>query len=375
NISASGLLNLDFELDNKSNTGTTFNIVSVTATDALANNILGSFNNTSTSVSPGLTSRTGASGPSISLNLPASIDYPFTIDAQVQVNDGTTSYISTLRYIINSPQSNPINGFLDQRFAVSSKVNVIDPGIINNPSLTAPVISAYMVDDSGSTIAANSGVEGFLKIQSGSKSYHLAIDSLDSKHNGDAPTNQLATGLKFSAFFGLNDLFVRTDSGLNSLNAKNAAYFMGIRDDIKDNPSHLSKANLSQVNNFTDPTQAIYQYELTDGNNNVLEKFLDLARSNVFFVSAGGLSSTEVTLSQYASNIIGFAATQNYSVNFLAEQSSSVRNALQDKLQNLRGVDINEEMVNMIIFQQSFAASAKAIQTANRIYDILFEAF
>jgi flagellar hook-associated protein FlgK len=29
----------------------------------------------------------------------------------------------------------------------------------------------------------------------------------------------------------------------------------------------------------------------------------------------------------------------------------------------------------MIIFQQSFAASAKAIQTANRIYDILFEAF
>ena len=375
NITASGTLNLDFELDNKSNTSSTFNLLSVTATDSLSNNILGSFNNAPASIASGATSRTSASGTSISLNLPASINYPFTIDAQVQVNDGTTSYVSTLRYVINSPASDPINNYLNQRFAISAKVNAADPGTLNAAPFGAPIISAYMVDDTGSTIPANAGKAGFLKIQSASKSYHLAIDSMDSRHNGDSATNQVGTGLKFSAFFGLNDLFVRNDSQLNSLNTVNSAYYMGLRNDIKNNPSNFTKANLAQVTNFTTPSQPTFRYELTDGNNNVLEQFLDLARSNVFFVSAGGLPSTEVTLSQYASNIIGFAATQNHSVNFLAEQSATVRTALQDKLQNLRGVDINQEMVNMIVFQQSFAASAKAIQTANRIYDILFEAF
>jgi len=52
-------------------------------------------------------------------------------------------------------------------------------------------------------------------------------------------------------------------------------------------------------------------------------------------------------------------------------QSKTMREAFFDKIQGSRGVDVNEEMANMIIFQQSFSASAKALQYVKEIMDML----
>lgn len=372
-IDPSSAFVLDLELDNYSGTSSTVSIQSVVATDNLGNNILGSFNNTSFVAPTGANTRTGTAGPSVSLNLPAAINYPFTVDMQVSVNDGTTTSTSTLRYTIGNKTPDDFNGLLNQRYSVVDKVNVLDPGTINNPVLVGPAMLASIVREDTSTISTNSVEPGLLKFEAQEGGMRIVIDSLDSSHKGDMANNIFATNFNFSYFFGLNDLFVRKDDATNWNNTKNTAVWLSVRDDIKNDSGYLSRGKLKAMINNTNPSQPTYQYEVTTGDNDSTLEMLDLTRKAVYFQSAGSMGAAEMSLSDYAGNIMSFSVNQTSVHNLRAAQSSVVRGAISDRLQNLRGVDVNEEMANLVVFQQSFGASAKALQAAIELMDILLE--
>ncbi len=317
--------------------------------------------------------RSGAAGQSISLNLPATLNYPFTIDVQVQVNDGATTQSSTLRYVINAPTPDIINGYLNQEYAVTSLPVATDPAILMAPTFSAPVLTASFVDENGIGVTPGSGDKGLLTMSTSSSGFHIVIDSLDSAQTGNIAQNILGSNLDFSTFFGLNDLFTRSDSVANWNNTKNTAAFLKIRDDIAQNSGYLSHGKLTQVVDYLGGTPNTYLYQITDGDNRVVLDMLNLANQNMFFSAKGGLPAAQTTIAKYTASIFGHSAAHARNAEVLSQQSQIVRQALYDNIRNGRGVDVNEEMASILLYQQSFSASARAVQMVKEMMDMLLE--
>lgn len=371
-VAASSNVALDLEIFNLNKSDVNFALNSVSAKDASGNNILDSFSASPFIAGKHSTSRT-ANAASVNLALPSSVNWPFTIDIDVTLDDGLGPVSSTLRYIVNAPHVDPINGVINSKVSIDSKVNASDSGVVVSPNLSLPVLTASLIDINGNL--NNGGSNGFLKLETSSANYTIVIDSMDSLHSGSLADAILPTNQKFSHFFGLNDLFVRSDSKVNSSAQKNAAVFLDIRDDIKRNASLLSKNKLANVLDYSDTDTSTSRYQIGDGDNTSMLEMLDIAKHNMYFGAAGGLPSTDVTFSQYVGMILSFSTSDaNKAIN-QAYQSNITRQAISDNLRNSRGVDVNEELTNIVMFQQSFAASAQAIKTAIELYDILFSVF
>jgi flagellar hook-associated protein 1 FlgK len=76
---------------------------------------------------------------------------------------------------------------------------------------------------------------------------------------------------------------------------------------------------------------------------------------------------------QYQSLIQGIGA-QVSAVNSQVQAQTSVSNAAQDNLQSIEGVNTNDEMVQMLTYQNAYQASAKLISTVDTMMQALIEA-
>lgn len=95
-----------------------------------------------------------------------------------------------------------------------------------------------------------------------------------------------------------------------------------------------------------------------------------LTGTNTFKV-AGGLSNVSNTFSQRASSIVA----TNASLANDNERDITSQRALQESLvfkqTSEAGVNLDEELANLIIFEQAFSASARVISTINELFDAL----
>lgn len=374
-FSPSSTIKFDLELENFSQTNASVQMLSVTATDSTATPLTSNFLNTPSSATAGLFTRIG-NGAGISVDLPASINYPIDIDVQLQVNDGTTTSTGTVRYTINAPVSGPLNGLINTRFSASSRPVPTDNGSIYNPPLSRGVLSASLTTDgSGSIGLTDSITPSFMRLQTNSHNYRIAIDNLDSKQVGVPGVQPPATNLNFSQFLGLNDLFIRKDVLHTTDTLNNCALNLTVRQDILDDASLLSKTKINPLVDYTGLVANTYQYSCAEGSAEVINDFTAMFSQPIFFTAASGLPASSLTIQEYISSIVAYSASEASLASSKSFQADLITSAIGEKLRNIRGVDINEEMTNLMMFQQSFAASAKAMQIANELYDTLLKTF
>ena len=100
---------------------------------------------------------------------------------------------------------------------------------------------------------------------------------------------------------------------------------------------------------------------------------VDFAGANVFS-QAGGLSSVTNTFSQYAAGIIADNASLASVNERNTESKRSLKDALQFKSDSVRGVNIDEEMADLIVFEQAFAAAARVISVIQNMMKTLEDA-
>jgi len=117
------------------------------------------------------------------------------------------------------------------------------------------------------------------------------------------------------------------------------------------------------------------QYLMSAGNGTTISQLADALSHNVDFDVQGGLSSGEMTLVQRAAAIVA----NNASLAAHAADSIGAQQALQESLLNRHlsdsGVNIDEELAQLIIYQQAFSASARVISTINSMFDALENIF
>ncbi|GAB4138617.1 MAG: flagellar hook-associated protein FlgK [Sphingomonadales bacterium] len=168
-------------------------------------------------------------------------------------------------------------------------------------------------------------------------------------------TNRGATGVTFSDLFGLKH---------GSL--ANAARDLRIKPAVEDNPQRLALAKF-------DTTAAVGTVALGAGDNRGAMALADLQLTNTEFQRAGSLTAVNTSLAQYTAFVLGEAALRADSASRSFEDAEALRQDVTQRRDDFSGVNLDEEMANMVVFQNAYAAAARMLNAARELYDELLQ--
>ncbi|WP_193371052.1 flagellar hook-associated protein FlgK [Pelagibius marinus] len=242
------------------------------------------------------------------------------------------------------------------------------------PNAIQTAIDGFLTTAPGYGTAAWNANRMEIKLEPG---YRLAIlDNGPVADMGDATITFDADGdtvtedyLGFSNFFGLNDLFETPALTGGVLAMENQGSDLGIsstmqvRQSIIDDPSYLSRGMLrGTVPNLT----------LGVGDNEIAQQLANAFGQNFDYASiANGPSAVSTTFSGYAGEILSFNASQTASADEALNFETFFFEDLQARFNSEAGVNLDEELANMTIFQNAYNASARLVQAVDEMFDTL----
>lgn len=113
------------------------------------------------------------------------------------------------------------------------------------------------------------------------------------------------------------------------------------------------------------------EYYMSAADDTVISGLAEAMNSTRTYTTAGGLSATTSSFTTRAAAIVSTSAT------LAADNAADIKSqlALQQSLEFKHtadtGVNLDEELANLIIFEQAFSASARVISTINDMFDSL----
>ncbi len=163
-------------------------------------------------------------------------------------------------------------------------------------------------------------------------------------------TDRGATGMSFSDMFGIG-LKYPGDAGFD----------FSVDSAIAANPQLLAMAKINPTG-----TPAV-----TNADNRGALAFQDLATARFAFGSIGGLTGSTVSLGDYAAQILAKSGLDAARADSLQSDRAALSGEFQNRLQEVSGVNMDEELANLIVYQNAYNASARIITTAREMYDVL----
>lgn len=137
-----------------------------------------------------------------------------------------------------------------------------------------------------------------------------------------------------------------------------------VNDALVSNPSAVSRGRV-QFDQITG------RYILSPGDNEIALQMSNMLSGQVSFEQAGSLSSANVTFAEYSASIVSYSSTLASGIQSDLQFQTDLRTALELKHSELTGVNLDEEMSQLLVFQQTYAASAKVISTTQQLFEIL----
>ena len=319
--------------------------------------------------------RTKDSG-TITADLSGNTSSPYyTVNMSFSVDDGAGNFVSSVvSYRINNNDANLVNARYAPLAATGS-------GEIVYPTSLQPLAVASLVDENGLELSKTNGVytttqKGFLKIATSSTNSFIAIDSLDSNERGrpnDTPKTD-ATNRTFSHYFGLNNFFV-DDGDAREIKNEGSAAALEVESRFNNNPNLISLGKLiaSPLPNNPD-LPPLYSYERNGGDNSIIQALAKLGIQGVDFAASGGLGQTKIPFGAYAGQIIGAASTKAVSSQTQKVNAQTLLAGYNQRSDSISGVNLDEELANTIIYQNSYSASARIITVVSGLFDTLINA-
>ena len=214
--------------------------------------------------------------------------------------------------------------------------------------------------------SSTTGVNGPLSIQATSATNGIAIVDL-----GDQTvthTDGKTTYKGFSNYFGLNDLFV-TAGNVQGDSPTGMSPLIEVRGDIVGNHALLSRGALNS--STATPLPLAGEPAVTRGDNSVIQKLADKFLERLSFTPAGGLSLSNTTLAGYAAEIL----SANSVAASVVEDDVGFRTTLSRELSfrssSISGVNLDEELSNLILYQNTYTATARIISVIDELFDVL----
>lgn len=307
---------------------------------------------------------------------PTSAYYDITVSVGVDDKLSSAGQIKTgtITYRIYNYQNHLLNDRYDAT-AVSGQAEKVATGD------TTPLMRAILVDANGNEIPSTNGWyvedrEAYLKMVTFDDSRGIVIDDLGSKELGitTGPDKRNGTNRGFSHYFELNNFFVSNSPTSTGETVNNSAINMTVEQRLLDNANLISLGTLERSNQPADPDALpLYTYQRNISNNSTIQKLAKLGIENITFASAGGLSGTSTTFTGYAGNILAYTATTSVRTANDNSDNQTVLQGFQERSDAFSGVNVDEELANVQIFQHAYSASARIITTTNELFQTLLD--
>lgn len=304
--------------------------------------------------------------------------YDITVTVAVDSKDGNTPTFADLTYRVY----NRAEGILNLRYDVTA---VSTGATLVFPETPQQYLRAYLVDEDGNELQKTNGTygdqEGYLKIEGvtvDDKTFGFSIDELDSKHLGSItyPPHRKGTERGFSHFFDLNNFFKVNETSLAGDTLKNSAINLEVSEHILDDPSRVSTGNLSISHQRADAEgRVLYTYEINKGDNTIIQRMADLSLKSLAFDAAGGLPEVELSFNGYSAQILGNFSSVSASAETVLVDSQSLLDGFSKRADSYKGVNMDEELANTVIYQNAYAASARIISVTDQLFQALLDAF
>lgn len=137
-----------------------------------------------------------------------------------------------------------------------------------------------------------------------------------------------------------------------------------VRTDIQGSPAKVSRGAM-QYN--TD----LGKYFLSEGDNTTALALGDAMSSKTQMATAGSLYAGSYNFAEHAAASIAQVSTDAAHTKDRLDYQTTLGQALNSQYTSTSGVNLDEEVANMINFQQAYSASAKVISTLQEMLDIL----
>jgi flagellar hook-associated protein 1 len=110
---------------------------------------------------------------------------------------------------------------------------------------------------------------------------------------------------------------------------------------------------------------------ITAGDGRGAVEFQKLAEKSITFKAAGHLAGVTTTLGSFAGAVLSDMATQAAIAQNIKEDRTALSGELEARLIGDTGVNLDEELANMILYQNAYNGAARLITTAREMFDTL----
>ncbi|MEQ9642700.1 MAG: flagellar hook-associated protein FlgK [Alphaproteobacteria bacterium] len=174
-------------------------------------------------------------------------------------------------------------------------------------------------------------------------------------HTRTDTTDRGGSGVTFSDFFG--------PAGSDQADA---AFSMNVDSAFLTDPAAMALAKYNPSTASGDPA-------VTIGDNRGALGFDGLLSNAFAFDTAGDIAGFTTTLADYAGAILSSQALEADRASSLMEDRSVLRDELRSRRDAATGVNLDEELANLIVFQNAYNAAARIITTANQMFETLID--
>lgn len=164
-------------------------------------------------------------------------------------------------------------------------------------------------------------------------------------------TSRGASGLSLSRFFGLSNQY-STDQ----------AFDLGVVNSISENAGLFALARFDQ-------TAAVGGNSLSVGDQEGALALKSLENTVFNFRKAGGLSQTTTTIGQYSAGLLADLGLRGSLAANFESDNKALKDEIFQKSTDISGVNLDEELSNMIIYQNAYSAAARILNTAQELFD------
>ncbi len=213
--------------------------------------------------------------------------------------------------------------------------------------------------------AASTSDGGPLTIAANDSSNGIAI--VDLSDQTVTHTDGATTYSGFSNYFGLNDLF-ETPTRVQGDSTSGIAGMIQVRDNIVSNPALIARGAL---NSSTSPVPKAGDPAVALGDASAVQELADMFIDAVVFSATGNLPLTTISLAGYASEILSTTAVSASSAAKTASFKQTLFQEISFRSESLSGVNIDEELRNMVLYENAYSATARVIQVVDSLFDIL----
>ena len=107
----------------------------------------------------------------------------------------------------------------------------------------------------------------------------------------------------------------------------------------------------------------------SEGNNDVANAMVQMQYDELEF--SANSQTTSTTISGYYRYMVSDIANESDKINANVDNAKALFNTIEQEYQSVSGVNLDEEMTNLMKFQSGYQASAKVITTISTMLDAL----